>query len=33
VPASLLQIGPSNLYVTESIAANIEPHREVSWYA
>jgi glucosamine-6-phosphate deaminase len=33
VPASLLQIGPSNLYVTESIAADIAPHHEVSWYA
>ena len=33
VPASLLQLGPSNLYVTESIAANIEAHREMSWYA
>jgi hypothetical protein len=33
IPASLLQIGPSNLYVTESIAAGIEPHREVSWYS
>ena len=33
VPASILQIGPTELYVTESIAADISAHREVSWYS
>jgi glucosamine-6-phosphate deaminase len=33
VPASMLQLAPSELYISESIAANIEPHRELSWYS
>jgi glucosamine-6-phosphate deaminase len=33
VPASILQIGPTELFVTESIAADITVDRDVSWYA
>jgi len=32
VPASMLQIGPSNVYLSESIAENIESNHELSMY-
>lgn len=32
-PASILQIGPTNLYISEKVAQNIEPTHEVSFYA
>ena len=32
-PASILQIGPTNLYISEKIAANIEPDKEISFYS
>ena len=32
VPASILQIGPTHLFASESIAADIESRRELSWY-
>jgi glucosamine-6-phosphate deaminase len=33
VPASMLQLAPSELYLSESIAGDIESHRELSWYS
>ena len=32
VPASMMQIGPSELHITETLAENIEPAAEFSWY-
>jgi len=32
-PASILQIGPTNLYISEKIAANIEADRAISFYS
>jgi glucosamine-6-phosphate deaminase len=33
VPASILQIGPTELHISESVAGDIEIHRELSWYS
>lgn len=32
-PASLLQLGPTNMYISEAVAQNIESNHEVSFYA
>ena len=32
VPSSILQLGRTNLYISETIAQNIESNRELSWY-
>lgn len=32
-PASILQVGPTNMYISEKVAQSIEPVREVSFYA
>ena len=32
-PASILQIGPTNMYLSEAIAANIEEHDETLFYS
>jgi 6-phosphogluconolactonase/glucosamine-6-phosphate isomerase/deaminase len=33
VPASILQIGPTEMHISESVSKNIEIHRELSWYS
>jgi 6-phosphogluconolactonase/glucosamine-6-phosphate isomerase/deaminase len=32
VPASILQIGPSEIHISDTVAGNIEVNRKVTWY-
>jgi glucosamine-6-phosphate deaminase len=32
VPASILQFGPSEIHVSDTVAGNIEVNKEVTWY-
>jgi 6-phosphogluconolactonase/glucosamine-6-phosphate isomerase/deaminase len=32
VPSTILQIGPTQMYISETIAQNIESHTEFTWY-
>ena len=33
VPSSILQLGKTNLYISETVAQDIESNRELSWYS